>query len=693
MHADTRSKYQVLSSDAKTKHGFRPHGVIFDEFHAQPTRDVYEALKKSMVKRRQPVMILITHAGHDDEGICVAPDTRLMTDDLRWVDAKDVRVGDLLAGFDEHRSGTAHRSWRRSTVEARQERTQLCYELILTDGTRVVCSADHMWLVQTAGRRVVWRKTKELTPTDEFFKVSDPWRAEQSWEAGWMAALYDGEGHLTQTHNAKLLAVFTQRANSVLAAGTAGLDSRGIRYGVSQSSPGVYQVAVTRKRDVLRLLGSVRPIRLLERFREIGFDRMRFKSFAHPKLASKRFIGPHTVISLRTSTRTFVAEGLASHNCYEEYEYAKGVLVALIEDDSCLPVIFEATPQDDFADPKVWARVNPGHGITVQHEGIAAECLEAQNDPRKRNDFLMFHLNRWVNQAVAWILTDSWDACDKPIPPLAELVALQGAIGIDMSQKIDLASAVAVLRLPLPTKAPALEVDVVSEAVETAPTGEEVKTVVKTKHRLNYEIVLVPAFWLPGETLKERVKKDRLPYDKWVEEGLLFETDGFVIDSDAICDYIRPRSKDKSAGLVGKFPMLKEGRVGYDPAFATEVALELDDRGLTVVEVPQNYTHLSEACQVFEALVKAGRVRHGGHRLLRQHVENVMVKRDDAGRIRPVKPRRQTKRIDGVVATLIGLSQLIRMPVKPPRGKRGRAMVFTPDGFKEVGGSDAQPTA
>jgi phage terminase large subunit-like protein len=62
--------YKVLSSDASTKHGFRPHAVIFDEFHAQPNRDLYEALKKSMVKRRQPVMVMISHAGDDDEGIC-----------------------------------------------------------------------------------------------------------------------------------------------------------------------------------------------------------------------------------------------------------------------------------------------------------------------------------------------------------------------------------------------------------------------------------------------------------------------------------------------------------------------------------------------------------------------------------------------------------------------------------------------
>ena len=63
-HAATRSIYQVLSADAATKHGFRPHGAIFDEFAFQPNRDLYEAIKKSMVKRRQPLLDSDHARGH-----------------------------------------------------------------------------------------------------------------------------------------------------------------------------------------------------------------------------------------------------------------------------------------------------------------------------------------------------------------------------------------------------------------------------------------------------------------------------------------------------------------------------------------------------------------------------------------------------------------------------------------------------
>jgi len=82
------------------------------------------------------------------------------------------------------------------------------------------------------------------------------------------------------------------------------------------------------------------------------------------------------------------------------------------------------------------------------------------------------------------------------------------------------------------------------------------------------------------------------------------------------------------------------------------------------VEVLQNYQRLSEASHVFEAFIKGKRVRHDGHPVLRNHMENVSIKQDDAGRIRPVKPKRRAKRIDGVVAAIMGLSRIIVQPTQ-----------------------------
>lgn len=422
--AATHSVYKVLSSDAATKHGMRPYVVIFDEFHAQRNRDLYEALKKSMVKRRQPLMIIITHAGNDDEGIC-----------------------------------------------------------------------------------------------------------------------------------------------------------------------------------------------------------------------------------------------------YEEYEYAKRVLSGTIPDDTCLPVIFESSDRDDWTDPAVWARVNPGHGITVQHDGIAGECLEAQNEPRKKNDFLRYHLNRWVSQATAWIPIEWWDACELEALNHEELQLLPCAAGLDMAQKIDLASFVMTFRRRLATP---LEVTVITEASD--------QPIVQS---LNFSLIVVPFFWIPENTMLEREREDNVPYSLWRDAGLVTATEGDVIDYDRMF-------RDITEKIAPRFPRLKGSEIGFDPAFATDMAQKLAGAGYTTVEILQGYKHFSEPCHLFEGLLKAKRVEHAVHRLMRWNVENVAIKKDEAGRIKPVKPRGGRKRIDGVVATLMGLKLLSTQPDEAAPGTGFSAspgLIVRPDGIYDADGN------
>ena len=67
----TNSIYQVLSADAYTKHGLNVHGVLFDELHTQPNRQLYDVMTKgSGDARMQPLYFLITTAGTDTKSVC-----------------------------------------------------------------------------------------------------------------------------------------------------------------------------------------------------------------------------------------------------------------------------------------------------------------------------------------------------------------------------------------------------------------------------------------------------------------------------------------------------------------------------------------------------------------------------------------------------------------------------------------------
>lgn len=326
--------------------------------------------------------------------------------------------------------------------------------------------------------------------------------------------------------------------------------------------------------------------------------------------------------------------------CYEEYEHAKHVLSGKSKDETYLPVIFEAGPKEDWSDERVWKKANPGYGITINPAGFAAECRAAQDEPRKRNDFLRYNLNRWVGQAVAWIPIEWWDACQDQLDDKV-LGTLACAGGLDMAQKIDLAAFVVTFKQPLES---GIKVEVVAEN----EAGQEARHEIS----LNYRIHVRPFFWLPEATVVDRAKEGFDLYQTWQEAGLLKVTEGATIDYDVI--------RKDIVEIGERYPLLKQGEIGYDPAFATDIAAKLRDKaGFQTAEVLQNYSHMNEPCHVFEALVKAGRVVHDGHRVLRWNVENVAVKRDDAGRVRPVKPKRATKKIDGVVATLMGLSRFL----------------------------------
>lgn len=258
---------------------------------------------------------------------CVAPDTMVLTADLRYVRAGDLVEGDLLVGFDEERlTSGAHRNFRESAVTSAKRIMRPSYRTVLSDGTEVVSSNGHLWLVSTAGRRTVWKRTDELLASDRIFKVAQVWaEQDRSYESGYLAAAFDGEGHLLHTKHGQFQLVFSQRENAMLANVREFLTRKGYSYWERTEGGGTNGDVVMLgigggKAETLRFLGEMRPARLLAKFNaemlgSIGRHDRRTGGFEHPRVVSNEFLGETEVVALETTTKTFVAEGLASHNC------------------------------------------------------------------------------------------------------------------------------------------------------------------------------------------------------------------------------------------------------------------------------------------------------------------------------------------------------------------------------------------
>jgi phage terminase large subunit-like protein len=362
--------------------------------------------------------------------------------------------------------------------------------------------------------------------------------------------------------------------------------------------------------------------------------------------------------------------------CYEEYDYAKKVMKGINVDLTVLPVIFEATLEDDWTDLQVYARVNPGYPKTPTEDYLRSEIVAAQSDPRKQNSLKNLHLNIWTQQETVWIPIEWWDACE------VDAVGVQDyenqAAGLDLSSKEDL-TCFAITRSIKNRNAPSIEVDL-GHADHDEDEREAEEDAPRRTLNVDFDIEIIPFFWMPEQTLYERVKKDRIPYDVWRDLGLLRVTEGPIVDYDQmftdITEEIAPKyglAIDSRGARAPRDPKDHRGlQIGYDPWNAGQLPGALFDHGFLPVEVPQNVQRLSEPSKVLHALAKAGRARHDGHRVLRNCIFNVAAKEDKKGNVFPYKTARN-KRIDGALAAIDGLSRLIVLPTK----KRSQSVYAT----------------
>jgi phage terminase large subunit-like protein len=260
---------------------------------------------------------------------------------------------------------------------------------------------------------------------------------------------------------------------------------------------------------------------------------------------------------------------------------------------------------------------------------------------------MRLELNIWTESRTVWITPESWESCRRATPA-TDLATLPCCAGMDLSASADL-TAVVVAFCRRDTSRPAETLDVETEEGAAAPA---------TEHRLvlDYEVELVPYFFIPREVLHERVRKDRVPYDVWARDGWLRVTEGNVVDYAEVYRVVLEEIRAKYSGLA---------QVGYDPWNANHLASSLSAAGVEMVEVRQGYASLSGPSKLFEALVRSRRIRHDGNPVMRWCVANCEVATDPAGNIKPVKPggvAQGTRRIDGVVASVMALSRLMVLP-------------------------------
>ena len=99
--------------------------------------------------------------------------------------------------------------------------------------------------------------------------------------------------------------------------------------------------------------------------------------------------------------------------------------------------------------------------------------------------------------------------------------------------------------------------------------------------------------------------------------------------------------------------------IAFDRWGAVQMVQNLEGLGFTVVPFGQGFKDMSPPTKELMKLTLEEKIAHGGHPVLRWMMDNIFVRTDPAGNIKPDKEK-STERIDGAVASIMALDRAIR---------------------------------
>jgi phage terminase large subunit-like protein len=316
------------------------------------------------------------------------------------------------------------------------------------------------------------------------------------------------------------------------------------------------------------------------------------------------------------------------------HEKARRIEEGIVSDDRFYGRIYSARREDDPSDPKTWIKANPSlrqNGGFLELEKIRERYVshEAEGDLRS---FRRYYLNLWDENETRAIDMAKWDATagewrasgllrkgdgDKVRPLPQDLMARFGGkecwAGVDLSMTTDLSAVSLVF-----------------------PDEDE-----------GYDVLAF--FWMPEEAVRQRERRDGMPYGRWAEQGWIELSPGNVIDY-----------RDIMQRIEWVYDAFDLREVCFDPWNSRQISVPLIEQGIACVEVRQGMASLSEPSKKLLELVAAGKLRHGGNPVLRWNASCLATKESNDN-LMFSKPERSknSARIDGIAATVNAMSRAI----------------------------------
>ena len=287
------------------------------------------------------------------------------------------------------------------------------------------------------------------------------------------------------------------------------------------------------------------------------------------------------------------------------YKYACGVCDGTITDERFLPVLYELDKKEEYLDPQMWEKANPGLGTIKKVSDLVGKVARARQSPRDLTGILVKDFNVIQNASSAWLTFDDINNEEK-----FDLAAFRGfyAIGgADLSITTDLTCATLLLM------------------------------------DRNEKRYVTQMYFLPADNFEQRVREEKIPYDKWREAGLLRLCSGNTIDYHDVTAWFLEMVEQH--GITPAW-------VYYDSYSARYWVDEMESYGFNMVRCVQGAKTLSLPMQKLGADLQKKLVNYNDNPLLKWCITNTGIYTDRNGNIVPIKAQSAKYRIDGLASLL-----------------------------------------
>ena len=288
------------------------------------------------------------------------------------------------------------------------------------------------------------------------------------------------------------------------------------------------------------------------------------------------------------------------------YEYACNVVDGNFEDDNFLPIMYELDHKAEYKMPDRWQKANPALGISKRVEDLERKVARAKNNPSDLTGILTKDFNIREITNSAWLTFEDINNEDTfDIKDFAGTYAIGGA---DLSITTDLSCATLLFVDP------------------------------ETEQRYVHQM-----YWLPQDNLQKRVQEDKIPYDKWHEQGYLRLCSGNTIDYSDITDWFLEMLNEYDITPLWIY---------YDNYSARYWVDEMEAYGFKMVRTQQGARTLSLPMQNMGADLQKKKINYNNHPILKWCLTNTGIETDRNGNIVPIKSQSPKRRIDGTASLL-----------------------------------------